>query len=177
MNPYQDNVATFRVLLGGYQAAGRRFTEARLGSDPALNFQALFEALNWAVALDDHLRQHWAPGGKPLDWAWRCRIDDGQHVSAVRFARNRVHHQWADTLLLCQGGVAAPFEFPLVTHEGKWRPSADLPCGDDNHGIDDYDRHLADNPARFTIRRIDRVYRRLALLLEPDIASGSAGDE
>lgn len=172
MRPYQDNIATFRVLLGGYQAAGRRFTQARLDRDPAPTFQALFEALNWAVALDDQVRLHWAPAGTPLDWAWRDQVDDGHHVRAVRFARNRVHHQWADALYLDAGGFSAPIESALVTHEWKWRPSADLPEGMGSSGADDYDRHLAGSPARFTIRRIDAVYRRLALLLEPDIPSG-----
>jgi hypothetical protein len=46
----------------------------------------LFEALNWAVALDDQVRQNWAPAGTVLDWAWRTRVPSGDCVSAVRLA-------------------------------------------------------------------------------------------
>src|SRR5450755_3053386 len=67
--------------------------------DPIAAYNALFEALNWAVAMDDRVGKHWAPDGKPLDWAWRERLGRGVEVmGGVRYARNRVHHQWSDAM-------------------------------------------------------------------------------
>jgi hypothetical protein len=55
---------------------------------------ALFETLNWAVALDERVGTHWLPDGKPLGWKWRQRLGHGAEImGGVRFARNSVHHQ------------------------------------------------------------------------------------
>jgi hypothetical protein len=47
--------------------------------------------------LDDRCREHWAPDGNPLgsEWLRRWR-GDVTIARAIRFARNRVHHQWAE---------------------------------------------------------------------------------
>ena len=58
MDPYVDNIVTFRVLLGGYEQAVERFVRASKTRDPMQVFSPLFEALNWAVALDDQARAH-----------------------------------------------------------------------------------------------------------------------
>lgn len=166
MKPYADNTVTFRVLLAGYRSALQRFHDARLASDAAVTYHALFEALNWAVALDDQVRAHWSPRGKPLDWNWRDEVGEGGHVRAVRFARNRVHHQWADALELAEG-FAFPTTFPLVFHEWRWRPSVDLPPRDDDRDQDIYDKLLARQPARYVLDALNAQYGLLADLLEP----------
>lgn len=53
MKPYADNIVTFRVLLGGYEQVVERFSRASRTRDPVQVFGPMFEALNWAVPLDD----------------------------------------------------------------------------------------------------------------------------
>jgi hypothetical protein len=47
-------------------------------------------------------------------------------VQGVRFARNRVHHQWADALQITSGR-AYPRTYPKAYFEWRWR--ATLPPG------------------------------------------------
>jgi hypothetical protein len=69
-------------LVRGYRSAYERLEAASQPSnDPDEMFLPLFEALSWAGSLEEKLRPH-----------------DNHVLSAVRFARNRVLHQWADTL-------------------------------------------------------------------------------
>jgi hypothetical protein len=172
MEPYADNIVTFRVQLGGYEQAVERFGQASRTRDAVQVFGPLFEALNWAVALDDQARAHWAPEGVPLDWAWRTRVTGGDFVNAVRRARNRVHHQWADALTLSEG-FSSPLVAPLVAHEWRWRrvddlPKSDLPRGKATADAEaDYERLLATKPARIALTELLVPFRRLANTLEP----------
>lgn len=176
MKPYANSIVTFRVLLGGYEQAVERFHQASRTRDPARIFAPLFEALNWAVALDDQVGAHWAPEGETLGWAWRTRVAGGGFVSAIRCARNRVHHQWADALTLSEG-FSSPIVAPVVAHEWRWRRMADLPVSDPPRGgpareavkkaESDYERLLADQPARIALGELLGPFRWLVELLEP----------
>lgn len=172
MNPYDKNIVTYRTLLEGYEHAVQRFTDASKSRSAPQVFQPLFEALNWAVALDDQARAHWAPEGTPLDWSWRARVAGGDLVNAVRCARNRVHHQWADALVLREG-MSAPLSPPLVLHEWSWRPLDELPEADGRRtdaiveAESDYGRLLAAVPARITLADLVDPFHRLAGMLEP----------
>ncbi len=172
MEPYANIIVTFRVLLGGYEQAVERFGEASRTRDPVHVFAPLFEALNWAVVLDDQAREHWAPKGVPLGWSWRARVAGGDFVSAIRFVRNRVHHQWTDALTLSDG-FSSPLVAPLVSHEWRWRrlvdlPEADLPGGKTAADAEsDYERLLATQPARLALAELLVPFRRLADMLEP----------
>jgi hypothetical protein len=73
--------ADISALLRGCAQALARFHDARLGRDSVAAFIPLFEALNWAASIDEGLGY--------LDHA---------ELQGSRFARNRVHHQWADAL-------------------------------------------------------------------------------
>jgi len=157
------NVVTFSRTTHRLPSRGWALSPGCAKRDPIATFLPLFEALNWAVALDDHVRAHWAPEGRSLGWGWRDRIGNGSEVSAVRFVRNRVHHQWADALYEDTGGYGPDPMFD----EWKWRPSDQLPTGSDDRGHDDYDARLAERPARFTLRHLSYVYTILAGLLEP----------
>lgn len=53
-------------------------------------YASLFESLNWAVALDDRLQREWFGD----DWA--SEIEGGEMARAIRYARNCVHHDWAE---------------------------------------------------------------------------------
>ena len=172
----QLGVVTFRNLLAGYDAAVERFNEAAAKRDPSTTFHPLFEALNWAVVLDDQARMRWAPTGTVLGWGWRTQTTGGDVVNAVRCARNRVHHQWADSLILSEG-FSAPLIAPLVGHEWRWRLLADLPAAEPPKGKAsaaavvvaeaDYERLLANRPARNTLRELVVPFRHLADLVEP----------
>lgn len=175
MKPYGTNIVTFRVLLAGYEQAVNRFGQVSRSRDPLQVFAPLFEALNWAVALDDEAREHYAPEGEPLDWGWRSRVSGGEFVSAVRCARNRVHHQWADALTLSEG-FSAPLVAPIVAHEWRWRCLADLPQSDPVKGRapakvleaeSAYERLLAGHPGRVVLGELRAPFRQLADLLEP----------
>lgn len=170
MDLYGDNTVTFRVVLAGYRAAFGRLEDAHLSRDAAATFLPLFETLNWLVALDDQAAARWAPTGEPRGRKWWTDVTDGRHVQAVRHARNRVHHQWADALKLAEG-MTFPMTFPLVFHEWCWRPSSDLPPigRPDAKGQSAYDELLAGSPARHGLRTLGELYARLADLLEPQL--------
>lgn len=116
IKPYADNIQTFTAMFEGYAAATRRFYNAAELRDATEAFIPLFEALNWAVALDDRAAKHWTPEGKPLGFAWRERVRDAETMQGVRFVRNSVHHQWSDALELDETPRAYPGELhgPLL---------------------------------------------------------------
>ena len=107
-----DGIVDRPVLLRGYREGLGRFHEARIGTDTVDAYLPLFEALNWAASLDEH-----------LDYP------DHPELRGMRFARNRVHHQWAEALYVTEG-AAYPRAYPRVFFEWRWR--MDLPeagCG------------------------------------------------
>ena len=53
---------------------------------------AVFEALNWSVTLDERLR-HDSEGED-----WTVEIEGGSVIRALRYARNAVHHDWSAAL-------------------------------------------------------------------------------
>jgi hypothetical protein len=93
------------VLLYGFMRSIARFTRGGLSgetlTDPdedddpnrqVLTIEwsnAVFEALNWSVTLDERLRHD--SGGKD----WTADIEGGGVIRALRFARNSVHHDWS----------------------------------------------------------------------------------
>lgn len=165
-----------RLLLDGYVKAVERFERAAKGRDPGAAFLALFEALNWAVAIDERVKEHWAPDGANTEedktrqpgWGWRERVPGAEAMAGVRFARNRVHHQWADALCLDDNGFTSPVSSPLMSFEWRWRDLAELPAGKpDPNGEAIYERHLAGSPTRLTLSRLGDTFAWLASVLEP----------
>lgn len=81
-------------------------------------FFALFETLNWAVTLQDRLANTrgvaWIPAGS------------GGLIAGLRFARNRVHHQWADAVEF-RDGIPFPIPFPIAFFRWHWRQAEVLP--------------------------------------------------
>ncbi|WP_342038745.1 hypothetical protein, partial [Brevibacterium ammoniilyticum] len=83
----------------------------------------------------------------------------------IRFARNRVHHQWADALQLNTGGFQFPIVFPMVTHEWSWVSADVIPLSkkdDQNRGIDEYRSELQGRLARRSLAVLEQVYRKMA---------------
>lgn len=96
------------VLLYGFMRSIGRFTRSGLSGenltepdqDDDLDRQvlaiewtnAVFEALNWSVTLDERIRHE----SKREDWT--VGIDGGSVIRALRYARNSVHHDWSAAL-------------------------------------------------------------------------------
>lgn len=150
----------FSTLRSGFNQAARRFEDARLRTNREATYFALFESLNWAVALDEYVSENWFPDGVSLKWKWRDHVDGegGEIVRGVRFARNRVHHQWADAVRCSTGGFQFPIVAPIVSHEWCWRSADSLPTSDKNSGIKQYETHLSQRPVRTTLSALRSVY-------------------
>lgn len=157
------------LLLDGYAQAVARFEQTAKGRDGRAAFAPLFEALSWAVAVDERIAAHWAPEGEPLRWAWRDRVEGADVMAGVRFARNRVHHQWSDALRLDKRGFVLPVTLPTGFFDWRWRDLADLPPGErrDSDGESVYRDRVAGSPARLTLRRLRDAFTFVGSLLEP----------
>jgi hypothetical protein len=169
MRPYQTNIQTFAAMVEGYSHAVGRFHEAAKTRDPTAAFISLFEALNWAVSLDERAGKHWTPAGEPLGWAWRDKVRDAKIMRGVRFVRNSVHHDWTDALELDEHGATFPMTFPVVFFEWRWRPVSELPEVDrkDTKGEAVYRESIEGQPARLTLEAIGNVFWFLRQVLEP----------
>lgn len=168
MKPYEQNIVTVEAMFNGYADALGRFDVSVKTDDPAATFVPLFEALNWAVALDQRIAAHFVPEGKPAGYGWPTRIGYGAEVMpGVRFARNSVHHQWSDALEL-RGGA-----FP----EWVWRAADQLPPLDKrlnlrarqiyNENKRVYGEHMEGRPARTSLDALGGAFLFLKELLEP----------
>lgn len=79
--------APLDLMVDGYRGAFERLAEVvrNPASTADQAFIPLFEALNWAASIDLFFHDTGKPVGDDL-------------LTGVRFARNRVHHQWAKAL-------------------------------------------------------------------------------
>lgn len=143
-------------LVAGYTSAHDRYKEAsQHPGSPDLLFIPLFEALNWAGALEENLRPH----TDPLLWA-------------VRFVRNQVLHQWADAVEgrnvpfpqvvrargAGVGAVSGPIAPPVVW-EWFWLERKDLPTPSrDPRGARRYDQRLAGKPVREALEELRGIF-------------------
>jgi hypothetical protein len=148
MGPPLETV-TPRDLLRGLTKTRERFlSTGRLATERIEAFMPIFEALNWAAALDARIADS-------EGWAWRERVRDAEVVAGFRYARHRAHHQWASVLYVTSGAsLPAPLPAPLF----EWRWRRDLPVGRDERGREEYDAHLADVPARYTLDTLRAVF-------------------
>jgi hypothetical protein len=177
MKPYDENIQTFAAMFDGYDQALTRLERAAKGKEPAPAFIALFEALNWAVALDERARKHWTPEGKPLDYGWRDRVRGAHLMRAVGFARNNVHHQWSDALELDKRGLTPPITPPVVWFEWCWRSLSELPPRPVEKSAKqkqrqaeeeaEYREKLEGEPARITLHRLGEAFHFLRQVMEP----------
>jgi hypothetical protein len=114
-----------RQLVAGYTQAVGRFSVGVRETDSNPAYFALFESLNWAVAIDDFVREVWVPHGEPLDRGWTdLAAGDGyvDLLDGARYARNLVHHHWADALRSEQARATR-----RRTHECTTRGSGEAP--------------------------------------------------
>jgi hypothetical protein len=156
-------------MFNGYVDALNRFETASKTHDPVATSVPLFEALNWAVALDDRTAAHFVPDGKHVGYRWRERIPNAEFMGGVRFARNSVHHQWSDALQLDVGARQYPRSYPLSYFEWTWRPAAELPTPDRPPRAEDkriYEEHMEGRAARIILDVLAGVFYTLQHLLE-----------
>jgi hypothetical protein len=155
------------VLIDGCLAAIERLLTATKDSAAGANetFVPLFEALNWAASIDLRYEELGTPiGNEPL--------------RGMRFARNRVHHQW-ELALTRQDWPGAPVIVGGRDRYGRggvsrtsgpppgfywtWKSLADLPAPDrpDPTGEAFYGKHLADGQAEPTLQALKPVLETL----------------
>jgi hypothetical protein len=164
-------------MFDGYDQALERLEAAVRGTEPTPAFIALFEALNWAVALDDRAGEHWAPEGKTLGFGWRDRVPDAYRMRAIRFVRNSVHHQWSDALSLHTGGISLPTSLPARFFTWRWRALNELPArpakkrakekarqGEEEA---EYRGKLEGRDVDKTLKELGQAFYMLRMLLEP----------
>ena len=135
------------TLYRGYVGACARFQAAEdARQDVRETFYPMFEALNWAVSLEDQMREL----KQPLT---------GNLVRGIRCVRNRVHHQWAAAVVPKEVLTALiPFTFP----RWFWKPLDRLPKPPARHhrSKDDwaYVSELEGKYVRDTLRALQDVF-------------------
>jgi hypothetical protein len=169
-----------RLLTRGYAQAHARFEQTQRDTDPDPTFFALFEALNWAHALDDLIALTWSPRGKVEGYAWRSdpALGGGEPLASVmdglRYARNRVHHQWADALVV-RDGATLPVTLPTALITWLWRPVDELPTPskgrEDRRGKEAYATALAGRRADDALAEMSHPFAFIGTLLDPPIAA------
>jgi hypothetical protein len=171
MEPYEDRITTVNAMFKGFARAADRFYEAALGDDAEEASIPLFEALSWAAALDWRIGAHWTPDGKPLGGDWPARLGNADVVYAVRFARNSLHHQWFEALVVDDSRTMFPIRLPTAFREWLWQSASELPKPDrrrrDRRGKAIYERELQGRPARHTLEALTVVFEKLRDFLEP----------
>jgi len=167
------NLVTFESMLIGYTDAVARLEAVTGDRDPTTAYNSLFEALNWAVALDERIGTHWTPDretrDKPMGTKWRERLGWPAPVMAgVRFARNRVHHQWCDAM-------TAERDLRGVFKNWVWVAAEDLPEGGNREGEDVYREHLQGRPIIVSLDVLTGAFYTLQGWLEPHTLRAQSG--
>ncbi len=170
LGPGDKARVTFAAMSVGYTGALDRFETASKNRDPVATYTALFEALNWATAVDDRAEQDLALWKKRHKYEWRTRVHDAEVMGGVRFVRNSVHHDWSDAVQMDERGRSFPMTFPVVFFEWVWRPADDLPApGQKQHpdGARFYREQMQGRPVRHSLHALRQVFRTLHVMLEP----------
>jgi hypothetical protein len=172
MAMYSEPVITVHLMVEGFQAALRRFQDASERWDHPTAYPPLFEALNWAVAIDDRCQEIWIPEGPEHRPGpdWQRRLSGEETLKGLRFVRNRVHHQWAEAFEI--GTLREPTaERPVRWTTWVWKRVDDLPPAPDQHQNAKirpfYDELLAGKPVEPTLVRLEETFELVARLLEP----------
>jgi hypothetical protein len=152
------------LLLAGYEQACERFYAAMNGNDSAATFIPLFEALGWVFSIDEGFKRLWKAEPRSLE-SWSDGFIHGDTVKGVRYARGRVHHQWAEALWLSPG-AQLPRTLPFMLGEWRWRPK--LPGSRSvEYGEAEYDQHVAAVPARVTLGELSLCFAHALPALAP----------
>jgi hypothetical protein len=177
VEPYSENIVTFEAMFVGYTESLNRLEAASAFRDPVATYVPLFEALNWAQALDERVRAHWVPNGKPAGFSWRNRILHGDLMGGVSFVRNSVHHDWSEAVVLRDHGVSFPLTFPMSFTSGTgkpwqwyWRDADELPVPSKKQFADNelvYRTQMQGREVKHVLDVLGGVFFTLKELLEP----------
>jgi len=171
MTLYGDGIQTYAAMFDGFEGAASRFLDAATAKDQTKSYVSLFEALNWAVALDVRTKELWAPRGRNWQpgWAWRDEVQGAHVLRGVRFARNAMHHDRAEVLELTEAGRSYPNQYPVEYSEWVWRPVSRLPTikRRDENGEAFYIQEMEGRPVRSTLVGLHSGFGFLRSILEP----------
>ena len=154
----QPDAVNVWAQVQGYAVAVGRFRSAAAGRDAVAAYHPLFEALSWAASLDFRIAELRAPEGELLGEDWHMQFGGAEAVPGLRWARNTVHHDWANALRLDSKGRCYPRRYPLRYFEWVWRNTNELPPNTRCHGLDIYLALLAGRPAEFTLQVLLEVF-------------------
>jgi hypothetical protein len=153
--------APLEWLVKGYRRALARFDATADQREQVERFIPLFEALNWAVTIAEFLSKR------------GCGVDDDT-IRGLQFARNRVHHQWADALeaqdvpnpvIVSPVGGRSRVVMPPTRVDWFWKPLDQLPAVPPRFSDPEcarlYSAHLAGQSARDALAQLDDLLRRL----------------
>jgi hypothetical protein len=174
MKPYGLDIVNVGTQVRGYAEAVARFRSAVAGRDAVAAYHPLFEALSWAASLDFRIGELWAPNGQPLGEDWYVRPDGAQMVPGLRWARNTVHHDWANALRLDTDGRRYPRRYPLRYFEWVWRDTTELPQNKRTKGKNDYSKLMAGQPAEVTLRVLGEVFDLVSVCIEPPLPTAES---
>jgi hypothetical protein len=167
------SIVSFESMLIGFTDAVGRVQEAARRGDSLRMYNGVFDALNWAVALDDRVGKLWVPDGETLGWRWRQRVGHGAEImGGVRFARNSVHHQWSDAMRAAPGAML-PTKLPTVLERWVWCDPDELPEPDQAPQPDQeriYREQMQGRPVRGCLDVLNGAFYTLGRLLEPWVA-------
>ncbi len=182
MSSFDGKRVRVRALTSGYDGAYTRFQEAKDADDEMAAFHSLFEALDWAHAIDDVIALTWCPRGEVLGYGWRrdpalSGTDELESLmSGLRYVRNRVHHQWADALVsrAVRGGLTFPMSFPVsfgTVVRWVWRDLNELPTAPDVSreapGREAYGMALAGHKVSEALQAMSQAFAFIGSLLDP----------
>ena len=134
---------------------------------------ALFEALNWAVSLDDRLSRDWPFAEIIYGKYWCDDFAGGGLIRGLRHARNAVHHDWS--LALDIDPMESPFHLRLDLLGLAW--SAERLSDRDDDSAEAYNANLADRVVADTLLEISELLVAGTKLVEggvPEQGSGPA---
>lgn len=158
---------TLDILITGFGEAYYRLLDRAEGPKPGKGPAQipLFEALHWAVTIDDRLRRDRNDG----DW-WK-QVDGGEVLRGFRHARNRVHHQWAAAMgqpltKVQRRNLENPRWYPFPERiptspyaKATWRWIRSLPPGrPDRVGEELYAKHLGGHLVRETMEQLHAMF-------------------
>jgi len=135
------------------------FSSIRLQDDVEIALKSVGQALLWACSLLEYYT-------KNLNGYMEFRDNDKASgvVKGIRYARNRVLHQFIQ-LLHITGGATLPAILPAPFFEIEWKPFEELPEPDkgfkNEELAESYRNHLENTPVRFTFDELSSFFRRL----------------
>jgi hypothetical protein len=190
MDDFSGKRVRVRLLTDGYAQSYERFEVAEGDDNPIAAFFALFEALNWAHAVDDLIAKTWSPRGKVVGYDWRtdpairgAGAELSNIMQGLRYVRNRVHHQWADALVTdkATSGLTFPMTFPATfgpVSSWAWRSADDLPTPSNEAkeapGREAYTTALAGRKPDDALEALRMTFPLVAEFLDPPMARRTA---